>query len=63
VRGLLKRERVTAKIVFHNKAMVQAAKLARKYLSCHDFNEAARWADAAKAHRFAADSLRELLGN
>lgn len=54
--------KITAKIVFHNKAKVDAAKLARRYMNCHDFNEAARWADAAKAHRFAADSLRELLG-
>lgn len=60
---LLKRERVTAKIVFHSKAKVQAAQHAARYLARHDFNEAARWADAAKAHRFAADSLRELLGD
>jgi hypothetical protein len=61
--SVLKREKVTAKIVFHNRAKVIAAGLSKRYLSHHDFNEAARWADAAKAHRFAADSLRELLGD
>jgi hypothetical protein len=59
---LLKREKVTARIVHHNKMKVQCAKLAARYLAQHDFNEAARWADAAKNHRFAGDSLRELLG-
>lgn len=57
------RQKVTARIVHHNKAMVTAVGLSMKYLAHHDFNEAARWADAAKNHRFAADTLRELLGD
>lgn len=61
--SVLKRTKVTARIVHHNKMKVQCAGLASKYLKQHDFNEAARWADAAKSHRFAADSLRELLGD
>lgn len=57
------RQKVRAKIAHHNNAKIVAASLARKYLAHHDFNEAARWSDAAKAHRFASDVLRELLGD
>jgi hypothetical protein len=56
------RKKIEDKIIFHNKAKVIAASLAKRYLALHDFNEAARWSDAAKAHRFAAEVLKEIIG-
>lgn len=56
------RKKIEDKIIFHNKAKVIATSLAQRYLKHHDYNEAARFADAAKCHRFAADVLRELIG-
>lgn len=56
------KKKIEQKIIFHNRAKVIAAGLAKKYLATQDYNEAARWSDAAKAHRFAGDVLRELIG-
>ena len=54
------RELIRAKIAHHNKAKVQAALLAKKYLASHDFGEAARWADVARSHRFVVEVLEEI---
>lgn len=54
-------KRIEVRYEKHRKATINAKRLANKYLMKGDFNEAARWADAAKSHRFVCEVLGEII--
>lgn len=56
-------DRIRARIVHHNKAKVDSALLAKRYLARQDYPEAARWADAARGHRAVVEVLQEIIGD
>jgi hypothetical protein len=57
------RTKIEAAIKRHNLARARCARVCRRFILKDDYTEAARWADAAKSHRFVTEVLKELIGH